>query len=94
MLGSVVINPEMAKIYQLLNPPQKLHPFLRWLFYGRHLTQMRAERYLAARAKVKEICMRAKAGEGLIRYKGKIMGMFLPLPGDEAGGAFELVRRI
>jgi len=94
VLGSVVPNPEMAKVYALLNPPQKLHPFIRWLFYGRHLTQVRAERYLAARAKVKEICMRAKAGEGLIRYKGKIMEMFLPLPGDEGGGTFELVRRM
>ena len=94
VLGSVVLNRETAKTYELLNPPQKLHPFLRWLLYGRHLTQVRAEQYLAARDKVQEICLRAKAGEGLIRYKGKVMGMFLPLPGDETGGAFELVRRM
>lgn len=92
VLGSVVLNRETAKTFELLNPPQKLHPFIRWLFYGRHLTKIRAERYLAARAKVREICLRAKAGEGLIRYKGKVMEMFLPLPGDE--GAFELVRQM
>lgn len=94
VLSSVVLSREIAKTHELLNPPQKLHPFLRWLLYGRHLTQVRAERYLAARAKVQAIFLRAKAGEGLIRYKGEIMGVFLPLPGDENGGAFELVRRI
>jgi hypothetical protein len=94
VVSSVVLSREVAKTHELLNPPQKLHPFIRWLLYGRHLTKVRAERYLAARAKVQAIFLRAKAGDGLIRYKGKIMGVFLPLPGDESGGAFELVRRM
>ena len=94
VLGAVVLNREMAKTYELLNPPQKLQPFIRWLLYERHLTKIRAEQYLAARAKVQAIFMRAKAGEGLIRYKGKIMETFLPLPGDENGGTFELIRRV
>lgn len=94
VLSSVVMNSENARTFELLNPPQKLHPFIRWLCYGRHLTSNRAERYLAARAKVKSIFLRAKAGEGLIRYNGKIMEGFMPLPGDETGATFELVRRM
>ena len=94
VIDSVVLSRENARTSALLDPSHQLHPFIRWLLYGRHLTQVRAEGYLAEQAKVKEIYLRAKAGEGLIRYKGKVMERFLPLPGDENGGAFELVRRV
>lgn len=94
VIDSVVLSRENVRTRALLDPPHKLHPFMRWLFYGCHLTPDRVDGYLAEHAKVQEICMRAKAGEGLIRYKGMVMNMFLPLPGDESGGAFELVRRV
>jgi len=94
VVDAVILSRENARASALLDPSHQLHPFIRWLLYGRHLTQVRAEGYLAEQSKVKEIYLRAKAGEGLIRYKGKIMESFLPLPGDENGGTFELIRRV
>ncbi len=43
--------------------------------------------------KVKQIYERAKKGEGLIRYKGKVSKAYLPLP-DEMGGIYELIQLV
>lgn len=94
VVESLVLTSQDAKTHASLNPSRNLHPFLGWLFYKPNLTPERVARYLKARAKIKEIFLRAKAGEGLIRYKGTVMETFLPLPGDESGGTFELVRRM
>ena len=46
--------------------------------------------YLAMIEKIDAIHKAAKAGNGKIRYKGKIVGTFRPMPYD-MGGAYELV---
>lgn len=92
VLDSVEITKQMAAAHALMNPPKTLHPYLRWLLYERHMTPETVNRYVKARQKAEQIFLKAKAGEGQIRYNGKVCDVYFPLP-DEMGGKYELIAR-
>jgi len=90
VVDSVEVSKELAAVYYLLHPPQQLHPYLRYLLYTRLVDPQVLRWYLAMTEKINAICKQAKAGKGKIRYRGKIVGTFRPMPYD-MGGAYELV---
>ncbi|GEM_PF-3241707 len=90
VIDSVVIGRELAAVHYLMNPPQGLHPFLRLLFYSRLVTPQVMYWYVENIEKINAIYKQAKDGNGKIRYKGRIVDAFLPLP-NEMGGLYELI---
>jgi hypothetical protein len=91
VVDSVYIGKSFIYAQKMLHPPANLHPYLKWLLYVRNLTPAMMEQYLATRESVAAIYAQAKAGQGNIRYKGKIYGAFLPFA-ETAAGNYELVK--
>jgi len=89
-VDSVEIGKELATVYYLMHPPTQLHPYLRYLLYTRHVSPEVMRWYLTTLEKVNAIYRQAKAGKGKIRYKGRIVDAYLPLP-SEMGGEYELI---
>ncbi|HNV85656.1 MAG TPA: hypothetical protein PKL97_01660 [Candidatus Omnitrophota bacterium] len=89
-VDSVEVGKELATVYYLLHPPSQLHPYLRYLLYTRHVSPEVMRWYLLTMEKINAIYRQAKAGKGKIRYKGRIVDAYLPLP-SEMGGEYELV---
>lgn len=90
VIDGVDVSKELAAVYYLMHPPQQLHPYLRYLLYTRLVDPQVMRWYLAITEKMNAIYKQAKAGKGKIRYKGKIISAFRPMPYD-MGGAYELV---
>ncbi len=91
VVDSVYIGKDFIYAQKMLHPPANLHPYLKWLLYTRNLTPRMVEHYLATREAVGAIYGQAKAGQGNIRYKGKVYGAFLPFA-ETAAGNYELVK--
>lgn len=88
---SIYIGKDFIQTQKMLHPPAHLHPYLKWLLYTRNLTPRMMENYLATREAILDIYGRAKAGQGDIRYRGKVYGAFLPFA-ETAAGNYELVK--
>ncbi len=91
VVNSVYIGKEFIYAQRMLHPPANLHPYLKWLLYTRNLTPQMMEHYLATHESVEAIYTQAKAGQGNIRYRGKVYGAFLPFA-ETAAGNYELVK--
>ena len=93
VLDAVNFTGDIYGIHQLLNPPERLHPWLKWLLYSRRITPQMLELYYAALQKRDQIYMLAtKSGGKLkIRYHGKVTDMPLFIWPDQAAGLYELV---
>lgn len=93
VVDRVVLDHKLAATDTLMRPSATLHPFLRWFFCKKYVTQERLEHYEKVRQKMINIYLRAKAGKGLIRYKGRVGSAYLPFL-DEGGGSYELVKAL
>jgi len=91
VIDSIYIGKDFIRAQKMLHPPANLHPYLKWLLYTRNLTPRMMETYLATRKAILDIYGRAKAGQGDIRYRGKVYGAFLPFA-ETAVGNYELVK--
>ena len=90
---------DIRLIHQLLNPPERLHPWLKWLLYLGRVTPQMLEIYYGALQKRDQIFKLAfdSAVNGdkkyKIRYRGKIMKEFpVYVMPEDAQGFYELVR--
>jgi hypothetical protein len=91
VLSSVNVGPELAAVHYLLHPDQKLHPFLRLLLYRGFVTDSVQYWYVESLREIDRITQAAKEEKRKrIRYRGKVMDTFRPLP-DDMGGSFELI---
>lgn len=93
VIDSVYIGKDFIQAQKMLHPPANLHPYLKWLLYTRNLTPRMVDRYLETREAAMALYMRAKEGQGNIRYKGQVYGAFLPFA-ETAAGNFELVKAV
>lgn len=90
---SVYIDSFFLRVQKILNPPEALHPYLKWVLYGRNLTAKDLARYLKVLKRLIELQEKAKAEGGMFRYRGKVYDtVFFKFP--EAVGNVEFVRPI
>jgi hypothetical protein len=93
VLDAVDFTRQMRVIHLLLNPPPRLHPWLKWLLYASRLTPKMLEFYYAALAKRDQIYELAAQSNGKlkIRYQGKILNVPIFVWPDQAEGSYELI---
>src|SRR3989338_796689 len=84
---------EIRDIHRLMNPPQRLHPWLKWLLYLNRVTPEMLEFYQAAVERRDRIYTLASRSDGKlkIRYRGRVLDVPIFVWPDEADGAYELV---
>ncbi len=75
VLDAVVFNAQIRAIHQLLNPPARLDPLLKWLLYLNRVTPEMMDLYQAALQKRDRIYLLAARSNGKlkIRYNGKVL---------------------
>ena len=93
VIDTVNFTPQIRGIYQLLNPPARLHPWLKWLLYSSRITPQMLEAYYSALRKRDQIYMLAAKGKGKlkIRYRGKVLDVPIFVWPEQAQGLYELV---
>lgn len=93
VLDAVNFTPQIRGIYQLLNPPARLHPWLKWLLYSSRITPQMLEAYYSALRKRDQIYMLAAKAKGKlkIRYRGKVLDVPIFVWPEQAHGLYELV---
>ncbi|MFA6599928.1 MAG: hypothetical protein WC352_03990 [Candidatus Omnitrophota bacterium] len=93
VLDSVSFNDHVRAIYELLNPPDDIHPWLKWLLYSSRVTGDMVTSYNATLQKRDQIYRKACESNGklTIMYKGRILGHpILALP-EWGNGEYALV---
>ena len=76
-----------------MNPPEHLHPYLKWLLYLSRVDAAMYAFYQSILEKRDQIFAAAARSNGQfkIRYQGKILDVRVAVWPDEAAGAYELV---
>ncbi|MBI4000102.1 MAG: hypothetical protein HY351_05745 [Candidatus Omnitrophica bacterium] len=93
VLSAVEFTHDLRLMDRLINPPERLHPWLKWLLYLKHVTPEMLQYYQAALEQRDRIYMLAAKSNGKfkIRYQGRIMDTPIYLWPDQAEGRYELV---
>jgi len=93
VLDAVNFTNRLRAIHRLLNPPARLHPWLRWLLYLNRVTPEMIEFYQAALEGRDRIFVLASESNGKlkIRYNGRVMDVPVFAWPDDAQGSYELV---
>jgi hypothetical protein len=93
VLDVVLFTDQIRAIHRLLNPPERLHPWLKRLLYLSRVTPEMLQFYQAALEERDRIYTLASKSDGRlkIRYDGNIMKFnYFPFP-EDAEGRYELV---
>ncbi len=93
VLDAINFTEQIRGIHQLLNPPARLHPWLKWLLYSSRTTPQMLELYYSALRERDRIYMLATKANGKlkIRYRGRIMDVPIFIWPEQAQGLYELV---
>jgi hypothetical protein len=93
VLDAVDFTLQIQAIDRLLNPPARLHPWLKWLLYLHRVSPEMLQFYQAALEGRDRIYTLASKSEGRlkIRYQGRIMDVPIFVWPDNAEGSYELV---
>ncbi|MBI4358909.1 MAG: hypothetical protein HY584_06370 [Candidatus Omnitrophica bacterium] len=93
ILSAIDFTGTLRLIDRLLHPPERLHPWLKWLLYLKQVTPEMLQYYQAALEQRDRIYMVAAGSNGKfkIRYQGRIMDAPIYLWPDQAEGRYELV---
>jgi len=93
VLDTINFTEQIRGIHQLLNPPARLHPWLKWLLYSNRTTPQMLELYYSALRERDRIYMLATKANGKlkIRYRGRIMDVPIFVWPEQAQGLYELV---
>ncbi len=93
VLDAINFTEQIRGIHQLLNPPARLHPWLKWLLYSSRTTPQMLELYYSALRERDRIYMLATKANGKlkIRYRGKVMDVPIFVWPEQAQGLYELV---
>lgn len=93
VVDAVDFTREIRDIHRLMNPPRRLHPWLKWLLYLNRVTPKMLEFYQAAIERRDRIYTLATKSDGKlkIRYQGRVMDVPIFVWPDEAEGLYELV---
>jgi len=95
VISSVDLDPELAALHVLANPP-RIHPFIRHMLFETQAVPDQLKRYWFDVEKLKAIYASAGTTDEdghvyFIRYRGKILdNPYRPMP-DDLGGRYELV---
>ena len=93
VLDVVDFTNQIQAIHRLLNPPDRLHPWLKWLLYLSRVSREMLQFYQAALEGRDRIYTLASKSDGRlkIRYQGRIMDIPIFIWPDDAEGSYELV---
>jgi hypothetical protein len=93
ILDAVDFTNQIKAIHRLLNPPTRLHPWLKWLLYLSRVSPEMLQLYQAALEGRDRIYTLASKSDGRlkIRYQGRIMDVPIFVWPDDAEGYYELV---
>ncbi|HLD56086.1 MAG TPA: hypothetical protein VJA00_00545, partial [Candidatus Omnitrophota bacterium] len=93
VLDVVDFTNQIQAIHRLLNPPDRLHPWLKWLLYLSRVSPEMLQFYQAALEGRDRIYTLASKSDGRlkIRYQGRIMDIPIFIWPDDAEGSYELV---
>jgi hypothetical protein len=93
VLDAIDFTQQIKAIHRLLNPPHRLHPWLKWLLYLNRVSPEMLQFYQAAlegRDRIYTLAAKSN-GKLQIRYQGRIISVPIYVWPDEAEGAYELV---
>ena len=93
VLDAVDFTNQIKAIDRLLNPPTRLHPWLKWMLYLSRVSPEMLQLYQAALEERDRIYTLASKSDGRlkIRYQGRIMDVPIFVWPDNAEGPYELV---
>ena len=93
VIDAIEFTRDMRAVHFLLNPPKRLHPWLRWLLYSSRMTPEMLELYYLALDKSDRLYRMALKSQGKLklRYQGKILDSPIYIWPDQAEGRYELV---
>jgi hypothetical protein len=93
VIETVRFGEDIKSIHALMNPPDYLHPFLKWLLYTSRVTKDMATHYYQTLEKRDQIYRLASLNKGklAVRYKNRIFFDFPILAMPQLGGEYSLV---